>query len=55
MGKTATELLVKKMQTPDAEATTETDRLVVLPNELRVRGSTAPPHLTFAEPVILER
>jgi LacI family transcriptional regulator len=43
MGKRATEILVSKMQTDSSEAEPAKDEIVVLPNELRIRGSTAPP------------
>jgi LacI family transcriptional regulator len=44
MGKRATEILVRKMQQEDSEAENPDDRVVVLPNELRIRESVAPPY-----------
>jgi len=44
MGKLATEMLVRKMQQKDGEAEDSKEQVIVLPNELRIRESTAPPY-----------
>lgn len=43
MGQRATEILVRKIQQDGAQAEDPEERVVVLPNELRIRESTAPP------------
>ena len=44
MGKLATEMLVRKMEQKDGEAEDSKEQVIVLPNELRIRESTAPPY-----------
>jgi LacI family transcriptional regulator len=44
MGMKATEMLVKKMQPPADQIESGDEKIVVLPNELRVRESTTSPH-----------
>ena len=44
MGKLATEMLVRKMQQKKGEAEDSKEQVIVLPNELRIRDSTAPPY-----------
>jgi LacI family transcriptional regulator len=53
MGKRATEILVRKMvQEPNPVEPSE-DRIVVLPNQLRIRESTTPPYCDSPLPVTL--
>ena len=44
MGKRATEILVRKIQQDGAQPEDSGEQVVVLPNELRIRESTAPPY-----------
>jgi LacI family transcriptional regulator len=44
MGKRATEILVRKMEQKKSEAEDRGEQVIVLPNELRIRESTAPPY-----------
>jgi LacI family transcriptional regulator len=44
MGKRATEILVRKMQQKKGGAEDTKEQVIVLPNELRIRESTAPPY-----------
>jgi LacI family transcriptional regulator len=43
MGKQATEMLVRKIQHKKGEPNDREEPVIVLPNELRIRESTAPP------------
>ena len=52
MGKRATEILVRKMQKATDQPDDAEDHIVVLPNELRIRESTAPPYCTLAGAVV---
>ena len=51
MGKRATEILVRKMHQDGNEPKDHEERVVVLPNELRVHESVAPPYCPLVPPV----
>ena len=48
MGKRATEILVRKMELVEGGVENGDDHVIVLPHELRVRESTAPPPSSLA-------